>query len=212
MADRQDRQDKRSQIMQAAEKLFTSRRFHEITLDDVIHEAGVGKGTVYRYFQDKDDLFFQTVMAGFDELCELVQSAAVENKSFPDNLLGICVQISGFFQKRRQLLRMMQSEEARLHWCTGEVRDRWLAHRRRLVAAVAAVLRQGATEGGVRQDIPTDILAAFLLGMLRTRARDFVAPDSQPDLATVVDLFLRGAGGAGRDRSAGLDNGEKRHA
>ena len=37
-------QDKRQRIMQAAEKLFSSRRFHEITTDDVAREAKVGKG------------------------------------------------------------------------------------------------------------------------------------------------------------------------
>ena len=44
--------------MRAAEKLFTSRRYHEISLDAVVQEARVGKGTIYRYFQSKDDLFF----------------------------------------------------------------------------------------------------------------------------------------------------------
>ena len=67
------RPDKRLAIMQAAESLFTSRRLHEITLDDVAREAQVGKGTIYRYFQDKDDLFFQTATQGFDELCDLLQ-------------------------------------------------------------------------------------------------------------------------------------------
>ncbi|NJL30924.1 MAG: TetR/AcrR family transcriptional regulator, partial [Phycisphaerales bacterium] len=30
--------------------------------------AGVGKGTIYRYFKDKDDLFFSTAAQGFEDL------------------------------------------------------------------------------------------------------------------------------------------------
>ena len=51
--------DKRIAIMRAAERLFHNRRFHEVTLEEVAEAAQVGKGTIYRYFADKDDLFFQ---------------------------------------------------------------------------------------------------------------------------------------------------------
>jgi len=51
------------------EKLFTSRRFHKITVDDVAQAAQVGKGTIYRYFQNKDDLFSQTAPALFSGAC-----------------------------------------------------------------------------------------------------------------------------------------------
>lgn len=56
--------------MRAAESLFARRRRHEIALDDVVRQARVGKGTICRYCQDKDDLLFGTATRGFDELCE----------------------------------------------------------------------------------------------------------------------------------------------
>ena len=65
--------DKRQSIMQTAERLFKSRRIHEITLDEVAQKAKVGKGTIYLHFQNKDDLFFQVATSGFDELCGLVR-------------------------------------------------------------------------------------------------------------------------------------------
>ena len=52
--------DKRQQIMQAAERLFLGKRFHEVTTDEVAREAHVGKGTIYRHFKTKDELFFET--------------------------------------------------------------------------------------------------------------------------------------------------------
>ena len=42
---------KRHHIMLAVEKLATSRRFHEITLEEVAKTAKIGKGTIYHYFQ-----------------------------------------------------------------------------------------------------------------------------------------------------------------
>jgi len=73
------------------EKLFTSRRFHKITVDDVAQAAQVGKGTIYRYFQNKDDFFSQTATAGFDDLCELLCRKVPENSSFFEQLLSECI-------------------------------------------------------------------------------------------------------------------------
>jgi len=191
--------------MQAAEELFTGRRLHEITLDDVAHQAAVGKGTIYRYFRDKDDLFFQTAMNGFDELCDLLERAAPGDGAFAKQLLGAAKQISAFFRRRRPLFRMMQSEETRMRCCKGELRRRWTIHRRRMASAVADILHRGVEEGTVRGDIPAEVLAGILLGMLRTNARDLPGMSGEsPSLRTVVDLFLQGAGANARRRGASV--------
>jgi len=193
------KQDKQRQIMQAAERLFTTRRFHEITTDDIARAAAVGKGTIYRYFHDKEDLFFQTATSGFEELCDLVRRHVTGTDAFDAQLLGVCEQITGFFDRRRQLFRMMQTEDGRILLAKGAIHDRWMAHRKKLLAAVADIIRTGVEEGAIRTDVSPEVLATFLLGMLRTRARELEgAPASARRLETVVDLFCRGAGRSGR--------------
>ena len=190
------KRDRRIDIMQAAEKLFTSRRYHEISLDDVVQEAKVGKGTLYRYFENKDDLFFQITTSGFEELCELLATVPGQI-SFKEHLLDACRNVSGFFSRRRQLFRMMQSEEARMCWKQGEGRARWMETREKLVSMVASILRRGASEGHIRSDVAPEILASYLLGLLRTRVRemdDGVA--SHGSIELVVDLFCHGAASA----------------
>jgi AcrR family transcriptional regulator len=192
-----NRPDKRQQIMQAAEGLFTSRRFHEITLDEVAQAAQVGKGTIYLYFQDKDDLFFSVATSGFDELCDLLQQGVPGEKPFREQLTSACREISAFFRRRRPLMRMMQAEEGRLPWLRGAVRDKWLAHRKRLRTAVGAIMARGVAEGAIRADVPPETLAAFLLGMLRTCVHDLSDTSDGADGRTrelVLDLFCRGAG------------------
>ncbi len=186
--------DKKSQIMKAAEKLFTGRRFHEIKMSDVATAARVGKGTIYQYFKDKNDLFFQVATSGFEELCDLLHRKVPEGEPFASQLLDVCVAISSFFQGRRQLLRLMQSEDARMLCCRGDMRARWTETRRKLAGAVAAVLRKGVAEGVVRPDVPPEALASFLLGMLRTRAHDLAeAPEETRRIEVVVDLFATGS-------------------
>lgn len=190
-----DSPDKRLLIMQTAERLFTHRRIHEITLDEVAQKAHVGKGTIYRYFTDKDDLFFEVATSGFDELCGVLQAQVSAEGPFRSRLLQMAMALTAFFEGRREMFRMMQAEDARMPECKARLRERWLKHRRRLVDSVAGVLQQGVSEGLVRGDVSLEVLANLLLGMLRARTMDLrEIPEDERRHDLVIDIFLNGAG------------------
>ena len=185
---------KERQILRAAERLFASRRFHEVTMDDVSKAARVGKGTIYRYFKDKDDLFARMVSSGFDELCEAVGRISSQDLPFEMQLGRVLTAIRRFFKRRHPLFRMMQSEQARIAVSHSAIQSHWLKRRHDLDRGVADVLRRGVKAGVVRKDVPPERLAACLLGMLRGTAFPPCGREAKElPVAMVVDLFLRGA-------------------
>ena len=186
--------DKRQRIMHAAEKLFRARQFHELTLDDIAREADVGKGTLYLYFSDKNDLFFQTAVAGYDEMCELLRQNLVADAPFREDLLRACETISAFFKTRRPLFRMIETEGDRVLGDTAGLRKRWQQRREKLVAALAAVIAHGVDTGEIRSDVPALVLAEYLLGLMRTRAWEMDDwPEAMRSDEVVADFFLNGA-------------------
>jgi len=104
-------QPREQQIMRAAEHLFSSRRFHEVTMDDICRSAGVGKGTIYRFFKDKDDLFFRLVLSAFDDLCQLIRATSQGNAGFEEQLRRVLSEMRSFFDRKQEMLRLMQSDE-----------------------------------------------------------------------------------------------------
>ena len=52
-----ERQQRREQIVDAAEKVFFAKGFSATTMEQVAAEAELSKGTLYLYFKNKDDLF-----------------------------------------------------------------------------------------------------------------------------------------------------------
>src|SRR5512146_2985023 len=48
--------ERKSQILNAAEDVFTQKGFEEARMDDIAVETGLSKGTLYLYFKSKDDL------------------------------------------------------------------------------------------------------------------------------------------------------------
>ncbi|MGU3494394.1 TetR/AcrR family transcriptional regulator [Xanthobacteraceae bacterium A53D] len=62
--------EKRRQIMTGARQVFLDRGFDAASMGDIARAAGVSKGTLYVYFEDKVDLFSALVMTECDETAE----------------------------------------------------------------------------------------------------------------------------------------------
>ena len=65
---------KRGLILSAAARLFATQPFHKVRLDDIAAAAKVGKGTVYIYFANKDDLYFSLIYEGFSQLVDRLRT------------------------------------------------------------------------------------------------------------------------------------------
>jgi Transcriptional regulator len=50
--------DKRNRIITASLKEFSSHLYHEASINQIIQEADISRGSFYKYFEDKDDLYF----------------------------------------------------------------------------------------------------------------------------------------------------------
>jgi AcrR family transcriptional regulator len=53
----QDKSQRRDEIMAAAKKVFARKGFHATTIADIAKQAGLAYGSIYWYFDSKDDLF-----------------------------------------------------------------------------------------------------------------------------------------------------------
>ncbi|HZC52835.1 MAG TPA: TetR/AcrR family transcriptional regulator [Mycobacterium sp.] len=53
----EDKSQRRDQIMAAAKKVFARKGFHDTTIADIAKQAGLAYGSVYWYFDSKDELF-----------------------------------------------------------------------------------------------------------------------------------------------------------
>jgi AcrR family transcriptional regulator len=50
-------------ILQCASSVFSERPYHEVLTDEISTRLGVGKGTLYRYFSSKEELYFATIVS-----------------------------------------------------------------------------------------------------------------------------------------------------
>ncbi len=155
-------QDKEQAILDAAARVFAGKQFHEVLIDDVAAAAHVGKGTIYRYFQTKEDLFFAAILHSFDEL-SVALAASLERETSPRRRFErIAREVLSSSWERRDLFALLLSDERRFR-----ERDEDLQKRRE---AISRLVQEAILEGIRRREfrgINARVGAELFRGMIR---------------------------------------------
>ena len=205
MAVQEQRRDstKREAILRAAAVLFAEKDFHRVLMDDVAVRARVGKGTLYRYFPTKEDLYLAAIFEGWDGLREGLERALRDKAPLPAMLEKIVGKILAYFWQRRHFVTLVYRLE---HKPAGREKTDWRRRREGIVRLIERVLTDGAA-GGLFPARDARLLTELLLGMVRAAILCRGSEDRPQDLARlIVSVFLRGAGSGRREvgRRAGL--------
>jgi AcrR family transcriptional regulator len=151
---------KRQQITQAAVRLFASKPFHQVKLDEVAAAARVGKGTVYLYFKNKEEMYLSLVLGPFSELVDrLTPLLADESRINPWQALKLIVaELAEFAVAHPNVYEITRAVPlSRLP----------VGKRRELAALIERAIRRGI-RAGVMCDPNPELTATFIPAMVRS--------------------------------------------
>ena len=90
MSPRPDVSDERkTQILNAAEGVFTKRGFNEARMDDIAEKTGLSKGTLYLYFKSKDDLIIAILERIFQREFRQLEDLQEDDISASDAMMNL---------------------------------------------------------------------------------------------------------------------------
>ena len=183
--------DRRKIILEEAARLFSAKRFDEVLMDDIAQQAGVGKGTIYTYFADKEELYFAVVFEGIRRLNEQLQRKANRQQDPEEELRRMVHAIVSFFSQNRFFFRLMSQEDSKSEGGKGENRKRWHEERRIQRAAIERILQNGADQGVFSVEHP-QVEAAVLRGMVRSVMIHAQGLSTEAMVDTIMRIFLQG--------------------
>ncbi|GIH97328.1 TetR/AcrR family transcriptional regulator [Planobispora siamensis] len=178
---RADARRNRDLIVAAAQKLFLEQGL-DVPLEEVARRAGVGVGTLYRRFPDRDALLRAVSEEGLRRLMDLAETALREE---PDAWHALCRFLRASVEIR--LGALSAKLEPHLHQRLRAGAD---LHemRQRVIAAVLRMTERAQADGTLRGDIgPGDIALLMTLNVY--------TPPSMPGeqaMARVVEIMLSG--------------------
>ena len=179
----------RERILRSAAELFADREFELVLIDEVAAHAGVGKGSVYRQFRSKEELYAAVVIDGFTELQREIRVALAGCTSMSEQLATIVRQTVKFFWSRRQFFALLRDPKA----LPVSQERQYRSQRDELSRLIGGVLDEGVKRGAMRPGIDTRIAAESLLGMIRginRYGRDYTTPERAVEIVT--SIFLAG--------------------
>lgn len=186
---------RREQIIQAAAHLFASQGFHRTTTKDIAEAADVSEGTLYNYFENKDDL-----LIGIMEMLTAAQHLEAHfdhpvDESLQEFLLTMLSQRREFIDQNGPMLQSVLSEIL----VDPVLRQRYYQE---LALPGMLVLErhfQDRADIGQLREISPELIARVLTGLINGLyilevLGDPLVRDEWEDLSEcVTDLLLRGA-------------------
>ena len=152
--------DRQQTILDAASEEFAEKGFDQASFNRIIETAGLSKGAVYYYFDDKEDLFqtvvkrimrtFREALGGFGPVSsanefwtefEAFMARGARFKVEHPNLIRL-----GIGHSRSSLSSRILYQEFMVH--------------------MEDIFRQGQAVGAVRTDLPADLLTGMIFGMI----------------------------------------------
>jgi len=157
---------RRDEIADVAARIFAERGFPATDLQDVADEVGIGKGTIYRYFGSKEELFLAATDRGMRRMSEWVNDAASGHDEPLERIAAAIRAYLSYFDKHPYVVELLMQERA-------EFKDRrqptYFQHRDANIEPWRDLFRSLIREGKVR-DVPvariTDVISDLLYGTI----------------------------------------------
>ncbi|HEY1434683.1 MAG TPA: TetR/AcrR family transcriptional regulator [Thermoanaerobaculia bacterium] len=185
-------QTKELAILNAASRVFAARPFDEVLIDTIAADAAIGKGTIYRYFETKEALYYATVLHVVEGLASELHARTRDIPSGARRLEAIATLILDRYWEHRYLLPFFQRDERFPH-LEAEFAKRREPILRVVQAAILAGIEQHEFRG-----IDARIGAELFLGMVRALNLFHGPNDRLEDLvAQLMSVFTAGVGHAG---------------
>jgi TetR/AcrR family transcriptional regulator len=83
-----EREQRRNDILDAAETLFFSKGYDNVSMNGIAKEVGLGKATLYIYFNNKEELFFAVVLRGVIILNTMIKEKVEKEDTGLDKLVA----------------------------------------------------------------------------------------------------------------------------
>ena len=150
--------DRRQMILDGATKAFTQFGYKATTMDLVAKLANVGKGTIYTFFKNKEELFDEIFTSLLMEMKKIADEAIDEKNSFSENLhLALFAILE--FRKNHQLTIKIFQENAELG--TTAVKEMIEKMEKMIIRYIKTKVKEAVEKGDIKPCDPE--LTAFLM-------------------------------------------------
>ncbi len=182
----------REKILNAAKAQFANKGFHGTLMSDIAQSAGVGKGTIYRYFPSKEELFGSIINSQLESFENRIRVAANSGDSERDVLMDIAKIHFEEYRASKEVIEILVMEGLNK---IGDIKQDFKKGIAKIEQIVSQVISKGIYNG-VFRDVDPKRTAVIFLGLIWTVLKHGIVMEER-DLEkkyfdTIFDIIFHG--------------------
>lgn len=158
-----EKEQRRNDIINVAEKLFFNQDYDNVSMDEIAREMGLGKGTLYIYFKNKESLFYAVALRGMRILNDMhLKSSKLKGKGI-DKFRALTSAYFEFTQDYPEyfiLLCYAASNPTTMN--DNKYAKEFTELALENIQVTKEILEKGMREGSIRRDLNPTEIAIFL--------------------------------------------------
>jgi len=105
MSENLPKEERKSQIMEAAMKVITRKGFSNTRMDDIVHESGMSKGAIYHHYEGKKEIFLALIGHWETQTFPDFYSRNGKERSAADTLKDFASEVIKVFKSRSHVFQ-----------------------------------------------------------------------------------------------------------
>jgi AcrR family transcriptional regulator len=181
--------DRKRAVIEAATKSFASFGYKATTMDQVAKLANVGKGTIYTFFKNKEELFGEIISHLISEMKQAADEAIDPNVPFFENVHRAIYSILEFRKEHQLTIKLVQEER---EIGTPEVQEVMRKLDTAIISYIRAELEKAIEKGEIHECDP-EITAFIMLRLYIALIFDWEKnhkPLEKEHIAHLFELYL----------------------
>jgi TetR/AcrR family transcriptional regulator len=181
--------DRKKQILDAAAKSFSLFGYKATTMDQVAKLANVGKGTIYNFFKNKEDLFHEIVSSLIAEMKEAAEQSFDEEDSFVEKVHRALYQVLDFRRKHQLTIKLFQEAREMGTPAVLEVMDKI---ERSILDYIRDKIEMGIKHGEIKNcspEVTAFVILKTYISLIFDWERDH-EPLEKDEIARLFDLYF----------------------
>ncbi|EHQ91963.1 TetR/AcrR family transcriptional regulator [Desulfosporosinus youngiae] len=186
------REERQTDILKAAIRVFSEHGFDGAKMEYIAKEAGIGKGTVYEYFESKDRLFEEILKFSVDRYSQGLKEAIDQGKTIEERILNCSRFNVEFLNNHMEFMHIAMQ----IKMLSKEIRAHHMAVHAVILEHYSEMIKEAKANGELRPDLNEEIAMFCIIGALEQFCKQRFYMDPRPleekDYQAIVDVLLRG--------------------
>jgi len=191
---KEKKNDKHQRIIQAATKIIAQKGFFQAKVSDIAKEARVADGTIYNYFENKDDILISLFEKQMQFILDYMKSQVSKEKDIKGKLEKFALIHLQLIENNIDIAEIIQIELRQSGRFMKEYKNEKFAE---YLDIIGNIIREGQESGVVKKDVIPSIAKRAFFGALDEISRVWVLSsrkryDIETAARQISDYFLTG--------------------